>query len=79
MKPSQNGRGKGLESTTPNKNKKAKQNKTLYIHIGMEKNVKENKTLVKAEEFSEVFAEVTKASNSKINTSSPCIHGFIIN
>lgn len=43
MKPSQNGEGRGLESTTPNKNKKAKQNKTLYIHIGMEKNVKERK------------------------------------
>lgn len=49
------------------------------MHTGIEKNVKEIKTMVKQKKFSEVFAEVTKASNSKINTSSPCVHGFIIN
>ena len=77
MKPSQNGRGRSLEFPTPNKNKK--QNKKLYIHIEIEKKCEGNQNNSKAEEFSEVFAEVTKASNSKINTSSPCIHGFVIN
>lgn len=36
MKPSQNGRGKGLESTTPNKNNKTKQN-PLYTYRNGEK------------------------------------------
>lgn len=47
MKPRQNARGNGLESTTPNKNK----TKKLYIHIGIEKNVKEIKTTVKQKNF----------------------------